>query len=46
MKTYQTIDFNDRDASYFKFDCITPKINYNEIRVNKQKILFNNILKK
>ena len=46
LKTYQTIDFNDRDASYFKFDCITPKINYNEIRVNKQKILFNNILKK
>jgi len=45
LKPYQTIDFNDRDT-YFKFDCITPKINYNEIRVKKQKILFNNILNK
>ena len=45
LNTYQTIDNNDRDT-YLKFNSITPKINYNEIRFNKQKILFNNILKK
>ena len=42
LNTYQTIDINDRDT-YLKFNSITPKIYSNEIRFNKQKILFNNV---